>query len=285
MKIFQRFAQFITARRITLINLIAIIVALVYLFPVLWMLNTSLRPTRELYQYPPTILSSTFTLENYFYVLTQTEGFRYFFNSIIVTLWTVFLVVLASAMGGYAFGARQFRGKDLLFMGTLFVLTIPYVMYLIPIYLMENQLGLQNNWLGLILPYVALNLPWGLLIMRSAFSIVPLEIRDAAVIDGCNEFQLWYQVMLPITRPALAATMIITFVFAWQEFMFASTLMTQNEWQTLPVGIVWLRDELQTLIYGRIGAMFILSIVPVFIPFILLRNFFIKGLSEGMLKG
>jgi ABC-type glycerol-3-phosphate transport system permease component len=188
-------------------------------------------------------------------------------------------------MGGYAFGIRKFWGKEYFFMGIVFVLTVPYIMYLIPIYLIEFKLHIRNTWLGLILPYVALNIPWGLLIMRSAFSTIPLEIRDAATIDGCTEFQAWYKVMLPITRPALAATVIITFVFVWQEFLFASTLMTKNVWQTLPVGIVWLRDELQTLAYGRVGAMFILALLPVFVPFILLRDFFVKGLSEGMLKG
>ncbi len=273
-------------RRIALFYAIATVFAFLFLFPPLWMLLTSLRTTQDIYQVPPTFLPRTITFENYTYVLTEMDGgLRYFINSTVVTLVSVFLVVLSSAMGGYAFGSRRFKGKELMFMGIVFVLTIPYIMYLIPIYLIEIKLNLRNTWLGLILPYVALNLPWGLLIMRSAFSTIPLEIKDAAIIDGCNEFQLWYRVMLPITRPALAATVIITFVFVWQEYLFASTLMTKNTWQTLPVGIVWLRDELQTMAYGRIGAMFVLSILPIFIPFILLRNFFIKGLSEGMLKG
>ncbi|MDI3517828.1 MAG: multiple sugar transport system permease protein [Thermotogota bacterium] len=176
------------------------------------------------------------------------------------------------------------RGQNFLFMAVISVLTIPYIMYLIPIYIMEDRFGLRNTWWGLILPYVALNLPWGLLIMRGAFSTIPLDIRDAAVIDGCSEFQMWYRVLLPIVRPAIAATTIITFVFAWQEYLFASTLMTKNEWQTLPVGVVWIRDELQTLVYGRIGAMIILSIIPVFVLFIAFRKFFIEGLREGMIK-
>ncbi len=281
----RTFLNFWRKKRLTLFVLVTMLAAL-YISPLLWMLNTSLRPTWDIYRYPPTILPRKVTLENYVYVLTQMSGFgRYFLNSIVVTFSTVALVLVASAMGGYAFGVRRFRGQNLLFTGVIFVLTIPYIMYLIPIYMMEDRLGLQNNWLGLILPYVALNLPWGLLIMRGAFSTIPLDIRDAAIIDGCNEFQLWFRVMLPITKPALAATTIITFVFAWQEYMFASTLMTKNQWQTLPVGIVWLRDELQTLVYGRIGAMVVLTIVPVFILFLAFRNFFIKGLSEGMLKG
>lgn len=281
----QAFLNFWQKKRLTLLILVTVLAAL-YISPLLWMLNTSLRPTWDIYRYPPTILPRKVTLENYIYVLTQMSGFgRYFLNSVVVTFSTVILVLIASAMGGYAFGVRRFRGQNLLFTGVILVLTIPYIMYLIPIYMMEDRLGLQNNWLGLILPYVALNLPWGLLIMRGAFSTIPLDIRDAAIIDGCNEFQLWFRVMLPITKPALAATTIITFVFAWQEYMFASTLMTKNQWQTLPVGIVWLRDELQTLVYGRIGAMVILTIVPVFVLFLAFRNFFIKGLSEGMLKG
>jgi len=281
----RKFLNFWRKKRLTLLILVTVLAAL-YISPLLWMLNTSLRPTWDIYRYPPTILPRKVTLENYIYVLTQMSGFgRYFLNSIVVTFSTVILVLIASAMGGYAFGVRRFRGQNLLFTGVILVLTIPYIMYLIPIYMMEDRLGLQNNWPGLILPYVALNLPWGLLIMRGAFSTIPLDIRDAAIIDGCNEFQLWFRVMLPITKPALAATTIITFVFAWQEYMFASTLMTKNQWQTLPVGIVWLRDELQTLVYGRIGAMVVLTIVPVFILFLAFRNFFIKGLSEGMLKG
>ena len=261
-------------------------VAIIYIFPLAWMLNTSLRSTRDIYRYPPTILPREITLENYVYVLTQMKSFgRYFLNSIVVTISTVVIVVIASSMGGYAFGMRRFSGQNLLFSGIILVLSIPYIMYLIPIYIMEDRLHLLNTWPGLIFPYVAINLPWGLLIMRGAFSTIPLDIRDAAIIDGCNEFQLWFRILLPITKPSLAASTIITFVFAWQEYMFASTLMTQNEWQTLPVGIVWLRDELQTLVYGRIGAMVMLTIIPVFILFISFRNFFIKGLSEGMLKG
>jgi len=262
------------------------VVTAIYIFPIIWTFITSIRPTQDIYRYPPTIIPGAVTPQNYIYVLTQMKGFlRYFLNSVAVTFITAVIVIISSAMGGYAFGMRKFRGQNMLFAAVIAVLMIPYLMYLIPIFIMEDKIGLRNTWWGLVLPYAALNLPWGLLIMRGAFSTIPLDIRDAAVIDGCNEFQFWYRVMLPITRPALAATSVITFVFAWQEYMFVSTLMTKNEWQTLPVGIVWIRDELQTLAYGRVGATIMLSIIPVIILFVVFRNFFIKGLSEGMLKG
>lgn len=276
----------LTRRRETILFIIVVIFAALFLFPIIWMFVTSIRTTQDLYKYPPTLIPHALTLENYIYILTEMAGFiRYVVNSLVVTLSTVLIVLISSAMGGYAFGMRTFRGQNILFMMIIGVLTIPYIMYLIPIYLMEYELGLQNTWIGLIFPYVALNLPWGLLIMRGAFSTIPLDIRDAAIIDGCTEFQMWRKILVPINRPALAATTIITFVFAWQEYMFASTLMTKNNWQTLPVGIVWMRDELQTLVMGRIGAMVVVTILPVLILFFAFRDFFIEGLSEGMLKG
>jgi len=269
-----------------IIGIVVIVFAAIYVFPLLWDLATSLRPNDDIYRYPPTLVPGSFTLENYIYVLTQMQGFlRYLANSIVVTLATVLIVLISSAMGGYAFGMRRFRGQNVLFLAIILVLTIPYIMYLIPIYMMEDRLHLKDTWLGLVLPYVALNLPWGLLIMRGAFSTIPLDIRDAAVIDGCGEIRMWWRILVPIARPALAASTIITFVFAWQEFLFASTLMPSNNWQTLPVGIVWMRDELQTVVMGRIGAMIVISIIPVLVLFLALRDFFIKGLSEGMLKG
>src|SRR6056297_348567 len=275
-----------THRRERILFIFVLAFAILFLFPIVWMFITSIRTTQDLYKYPPTLIPHALTLENFVYIFTEMGGFiRYVVNSLVVTISTVLIVLVSSAMGGYAFGMRKFRGQNMLFMMIVGVLTIPYIMYLIPIFLMEYEVGLQNTWLGLIFPYVALNLPWGLLIMRGAFSTISLDIRDAAIIDGCTEIQMWRKILVPINRPALAATTIITFVFAWQEYMLASTLMTKNEWQTLPVGIVWLRDELQTLVMGRVGAMVIVTILPVLILFFIFRDFFIEGLSEGMLKG
>jgi len=265
---------------------LVLIFAVLYIFPIFWMFLTSIRPDNDIHKFPPTVIPKALTLSNYLYVFTGMRGFsRYFLNSVVVTLSTVLIVLLASAMSGYAFGMRKFRGSGLLFMLVLSVLTIPYIMYLIPIYIMEYHMGLTESYIGLILPYVALNLPWGLLIMRGAFSTIPLDIRDAAIVDGCGEFRMVFQILLPIVRPAFVTTTIITFVFSWQEFMFASTINKKNNWQTLPVGIVWIRDELQTMAMGKVGAAIILSILPVLILFFVFRKFFIEGLSEGMLKG
>lgn len=270
-----------------LVSLIVVILfAVVFLFPVVWMFVTSIRTTHDLYHYPPSVLPGVVTWGNYTYVFTGIPDFlRYFVNSAVVTTGTVLLVVFSGMSGGYAFGMRRFIGRDLLFMAIVLVLTVPYIMYLIPIYIMEDTLGITNTWIGLILPYTAIDLPWGLLILRGAFSTIPREMRDAAVIEGAGEFRMWWSVFVPMVKPAIATTTIITFIFAWQEYMFASTLMTSNYWQTLPVGIVFIEKQLQTLVMGRIGAMVVATIVPVLIVFIVFRRFFVEGLSEGMLKG
>ncbi len=253
------------------------------MFPLVWMLLTSLRPRADIYKEAPTIIPEAFNLDNYRYILSQKNFLKFFINSVAVTSFTVSIVLFSSLMGGYAFGMRRFRGQNMLFYLVTLVLAVPYIMYLVPIFVMEMYLNLRNTWLGLILPYVALNLPWGLLIMRGAFSTIPLDLKDSATIDGCSEFRFVFSISTPILKPALAATTIITFVFVWEEFLFASSINVRN--YTLPVYFKFLLVETQGQEWGQVGAVVVVTILPVLILFLIFRGFFIKGLSEGMLKG
>ena len=262
---------------------IVIIAAAAFLFPLAWMLLTSLRPRADIYKAVPTIIPEAFNLDNYRYVLSQKNFLRFFINSVVVTSCSVCIVLFSSLMGGYAFGMRRFRGQNMLFYLVTLVLAVPYIMYLVPIFVMEMYLNLRNTWLGLILPYVALNLPWGLLIMRGAFSTIPLDLKDSATIDGCSEFRFVFGIATPILKPALAAATIITFVFVWEEFLFSSSINVRN--YTLPVYFKFLLVATQGQEWGRVGAVVAVTILPVLILFLIFCNFFIKGLSEGMLKG
>ena len=262
---------------------IVIIAAAAFLFPLAWMLLTSLRPRADIYKAVPTIIPEAFNLDNYRYVLSQKNFLRFFINSVVVTSCSVCIVLFSSLMGGYAFGMRRFRGQNMLFYLVTLVLAVPYIMYLVPIFVMEMYLNLRNTWLGLILPYVALNLPWGLLIMRGAFSTIPLDLKDSATIDGCSEFRFVFGIATPILKPALAAATIITFVFVWEEFLFSSSINVRN--YTLPVYFKFLLVATQGQEWGRVGAVVAVTILPVLVLFLIFRNFFIKGLSEGMLKG
>lgn len=253
-------------------------VAAAFVFPLVWMLLTSVKPEQEIYTFPITILPHRLTLDNYLYVFARLAGFpRFFLNSVVVTSVSLLLILALSALGGYALARKEFAGKRELFGFILLVIAVPWVIYLIPTFVMEDTLGLRNSWPGLILPYVALNLPWALLIMRSAFLAIPQEVVDAAWVDGASEFQTWLRVLVPLTGPGLTTTFLIVFVFIWKEFLYAVTLMTESEWQTLPVGIIQIRAELQSLVFNIISPTIIVALVPIFVVFILLRNFLMGG--------
>ncbi len=256
-----------------------IAVAATFVFPLVWLLLTSVKPEREIYGYPITILPRHVTLANYLYVVTRLAGFRRFFvNSVVVTGASVILILALSALGGYPLARKSFPGKTVLFAFIVLVIAVPWVIYLIPTFVMEDALGLRNSWLGLILPYVALNLPWALLIMRAAFIAIPQEIVDAARVDGAGEFQTWLRVLVPLTVPGLATTFLVVFVFIWKEFLYAVTLMTESQWQTLPVGIIQIRAELQSLAFNILSPTIIVALLPIFIVFLLLRNFVMGGI-------
>ena len=253
-------------------------VAAAVVFPLVWMLVTSFKPEKEIYTYPITILPHRLTLDNFLYVFTRLAGFqRFFINSVAVTGISALLILVLSALGGYPLARKEFPGKMALFGFIVLVIAVPWVIYLIPTFVMEDAVGLRNSWPGLILPYVALNLPWALLIMRSAFLAIPQEVVDAARVDGAGEFQTWLRVLVPLTVPGLATTFLIVFVFIWKEFLYAVTLMTESQWQTLPVGIIQIRAELQSLVFNILSPTIIVTLLPIFIVFVLLRNFLMGG--------
>ena len=167
----------------------------------------------------------------------------------------------------------------------LLVLTIPYAVYLIPVFILENRLDLVDTRLGLILPYVALNLPLAIFIMRGTFRNIPKEMEDAALIDGAGRLQTWSRVMMPIAMPGVATTGIFTFVMVWSEFMFARALMLSKKAYTLPIGITFLQSEAQSWNFGVLAAAIVLTLLPVLVVFLLLQRFLVKGIMEGALKG
>jgi len=161
---------------------------------------------------------------------------------------------------------------------------MPYAIYLVPVYIMEDSMGIINTRLGLILPYIALNLSFAIFIMSAWFREMPRDLEDAAKIDGCNTFQLWIKIMLPLAVPALVSVATITFVMVWEEFMFVRTLSTTVEAQTLPVGIPLLKREAQSWAYGTLSAVLVLSFIPVIAIFLITQKYFVKGFLRGSIK-
>ena len=266
---------------------ILLLVAFVFLVPFIWTLLTSIKDNKEIYAPRLVIIPSLITFVHYIKVLTQMNDFvAYFINTVIITVFSVGGTVVLSSMMGYAFGKLNFAGKNIYLGFILLILTLPYAIYLIPIYIMENKVGLVNTHFGLILPYIAINLPMAVFIMRGTFMSIPNELGEAATIDGCNFWQLWTKIMMPIAKPGQAVVLIFTFITVWGEFMFARTLTTTPAAQTLAVGITFLRDEAASWQYGTLCAVITLSLIPLLIVFLGMQKYVIeKGIMAGALKG
>ena len=195
------------------------------------------------------------------------------------------VVLIISASSGYALAHLTFAGKKHLLSFILFVMAIPWMLMLMPIYEMEVQIGLLNTLPGLILPYAAMFLPIAILIMRAAFLAIPTDLRQAAQIDGAGEFTIWWHIMLPITRPSMVVIILMTFLSCWKEYTYAVTLNSLPSATTLAVGITYLKDEAQSWAFGTLSAAIMIVAVPLILIFLFLQKRIISGLSEGALKG
>ena len=263
-----------------------LVTAFVFIVPFLWTFLTSLKTNDEIYASALTILPTKITFEHYVKVITQMGDFlKYFRNSVVVSLWSVLATVVFSASMGYAFSKMDFKFKNIYLGFVLFILTLPYVIYLIPIYIMESKMDLIDTAWGLILPYIATNLPMSVFIMRGQFNNVPNTLGEAATIDGCNNWQVFSKIMLPVVKPGIATVIIFTFINVWCEFTYGRTLTATAKAQTLPVGITFLRDEAASWQYGTLTATIILSLIPLLIIFLSMQKYFISGIMEGALKG
>lgn len=265
---------------------ILIILSIVFFVPFFWTVSTSFKVDQEIYSNTIKLFPSKPVLVQYVKVIQKMDDFtKFFFNTANITLWTLVLVVLLSTTSGYAFGRLTFKGQNIFMAFFLLVLTLPYALYLIPIYLMLDKIGLINTHLALILPYGALNLPMSMLIMRGSFKGVPKEIEEASIIDGCSLFQTWWKIMLPIVKPSVAVVTVLGFINVWGEFLYGRTLTNTPAAQTLAIGITFLRDEAASWQFGPLSTAITLSIIPPFIIFVFMQKYFVKGIIEGSVKG
>jgi len=265
---------------------ILLILSFIFIIPFLWTFLTSVKTNEEIYSASMVIFPSHIIFDHYIKVFTQMGDFlKYFWNSIVISFWSVLITCVFSTTLGYAFAKMDFKFKNFYLGFILLTLTLPYVIYLIPIYIMESKANLIDNVWGLILPYIATNLPMAVFIMRGQFNSVPNSLGEAATIDGCNQWQVFSKIMAPIVKPGFATVIIFTFVSVWGEFTFGRTLTATTNAQTLPVGITFLRDEAASWQYGTLTATIALSLIPLLIIYLSMQKYFIRGIMEGALKG
>lgn len=271
------------------IHSILIFVSLLSIFPFIWLISTSLKGLDEnIFAYPPVLMPQQFTWDNYLGVWDKVNFMGYFINSMIVAGLTVFLNLLLSSLAAYPLARMNFRGKKVVFFAILATIMVPFQAIMLPVYLITIKLHLLDSvnnimgYIGLVMPFAVS--AFGIFLMRQAFLTVPKEMEEAAIVDGCNVFQVFFKVVLPMVKPTLAVLAIFTFIGSWGEFLWPSIVLTKDAMYTLPVGV----NNLQGMFSSNwrfIAAGSILSTIPILIFFLALQKYFISGENDGAVKG
>jgi multiple sugar transport system permease protein len=258
--------------------------ALVMVLPFLYMVSTSLKPHAYSIQFDPGLIPTDPSIQNYTEAWRSSNFQLYFKNSLVVALASVFLVVLISAMMAYAFARLTFPGREFIFYTILLVLMVPNVVGLIPQFLLAKAFGLRNSLPGLIIFYVAGMVPFNTFLLRGFFETLPRELEDAVLIDGGNYFTIFFRMILPLSKPALATVAIFSFLGFWDEFILALTFIDDASIRTLPVAIAMFHGQHGTD-WGLVFAASLIAVVPVIAVFVSLQRYFVGGLTAGAFKG
>jgi ABC-type glycerol-3-phosphate transport system permease component len=256
----------------------------VSIYPLLWVLIQSFK-TEANFLADPWGLPESWNVANYASAWSNANFGTYYNNSILVTGVTLLIALFITALAGYAFARLRFTGQNVLLMLIVAVLLVPVPVLLLPVYFITRDLGLLNSYGGLIGPYVAGAVPLGVLVMRNYFQSIPYELSDAARIDGCNEYGIFFRVMLPLVTPALATVSMLVFMDVWNEYMWALISLSDQKLYTIPIGMATM--EAKKFVYGNttVFAGMVLSTIVIISLFIFLQRYFLKAMSEGAVKG
>lgn len=254
------------------------------LFPLFWLVKISFTPGPLLYTEGIRLWPSAATLANYSFVLTGSH-FPYFFaNSVTVSVATALAVTMLAGAAGYALSRFTFRLKAAIAFLLLLTQMFPVVMLIPPIYRLMTPLGLTDSLFGLITVYTAFNVPFATFLMQSFFDGIPVQLEEAAMIDGCTRFGALRRIILPLTLPGMAATLGFVFTAAWSELLFALMLINSEEKMTFPVGLLTFVSKF-AVEWGQMMAATVLALIPACIFFALIQHYLVRGLTAGAVKG
>ena len=259
-----------------------LLLAILFLMPIVWMLVSATKANSEILSVPPTLIPGESLAANWNDLTDDLPFLRNVFNSVAVSVLFTLGATLVSAMGGYAFAKFRFGGRGLLFLIVVAALTIPFEVRAIPQYLLlARDMQLANTWWAVILPWLAY--PLGVFFMRQNMLSMPSELLEAARIDGAGELRIFFQIVLPIMRPALAAVAIVLYLFQWNDFFWPLLILTQKEAYTIPVALGTLVG-LTRVDWGGIMVGTAIATVPFLIMFLFLQRYFVAGITAGAVK-
>jgi multiple sugar transport system permease protein len=259
-----------------------VVIALSMLIPFLWMLSTSLMTDLEVYQFPPRFIPSVLRWSNFAEAMTLQPFGRFFLNTMIVAAASVIGQLVFCSMAAYAFARLQFRWRDKIFALYLATMMIPAIVTIIPAFLIINTFGWINTYWALFTP--TLSSVWGIFLLRQFFLTIPRDLEDAARVDGASEFTIFWKVILPLSKPALATLAIFAFMASWKDFLWPLIVTNRLDMRTVEVGIANF-SNLYTTDWPHQMAAAVIVMLPIVIVFILAQKYFVKGITMTGLKG
>ncbi len=270
--------------RIFLSYAVLVIFAIVAVYPILQVVTISLRPADRLLSTSLEIIPANATLRNYEELFTGRPFLLWMLNSAIVSVVVTITGVALASTTGYAFSRFAFIGKKIGLLSLLTTQMFPATMLLLPLYIMLIKLGLINTYLGIIVIYTATALPFTIWTMKGYYDTIPYSLEEAARIDGCNQFQAFYKIILPLAAPALVITALFSFMTAWSEYLVAAQILQDSSLWTLPLGLKSFESNMSTE-WGLYGASSIIVTIPVVVLFLGLSKYLVSGLTLGSVKG
>ena len=264
-------------------HLVLTFLCLLIIIPVLWILDTSFSPGNSLSS-SEGFRVGDWTTEHFSNILSSDEFYTWVKNSLIVSIGTTLLGLSIAIPAGYGFSRYNFYGKSTIMFSFILVQMFPGVIIIVPYFILMKTLGLLNTSTGLILAYSVTALPLCVWMLKGYFDTIPRELEEAARIDGCTQFQVFWKIIIPLSLPAIAVTSLFSFLAAWNEFLLALTFNTSNDNYTLPVGLASFISPTKQL-WGDFAALSIIAAIPIVLLFILFQKYLINGLTAGSVKG
>lgn len=268
------------ASRIFIYIIVCAVIASI-LFPFIWMILSSIKPAKELFLFPPTIWPKEFIFENYISVWENIPLMKYFINTVIFAGGVTVISLMFDSMAGYAFARLNFKFKEPLFIGILITMMIPFQVIMIPLFVEVYKLGILDSYLGLILPRATS--AFGIYMMRSFFVSLPKDLEEAARVDGLNEYRIFWNIMLPLCKPAFVTLGIIILMNNWNDLLYPMMLTSSTEMRTLSAGLAMFVGD-KVIEYGPMLAASALSILPLFVLYLSAQKYFIEGVATSGLK-
>jgi ABC-type glycerol-3-phosphate transport system permease component len=253
-------------------------------FPLFWMASTSMKPPADVFTDPPTVLPQSPTFENFWRLFTATNFLLYFRNTLKVAGLAVLLTTLVGAAGAYSLTRYRYRGREQIAGMILCTYMFAPIMVVIPFFILVKRVGIENTHLALILAFTSLCLPFTLWLLRAFFETIPVELEEAAMVDGADRFRAVLYVVLPLALPGIIATAIFTFILAWNDYIFTRILISADELKTLPVGV---QDLFHSALidWGLIMAAGMMITIPALMFFVAVQRYLVRGWGTGAVKG